>query len=76
MGRRGLYDGERAAGLNRMAVLWVLNQSDGRHSLLDIAELAGIPFSSIAAAADALREVGLLARTDAHEVRTSAADAA
>ena len=76
LGRRGLYDGERAAGLNRMAVLWVLNQSDGRHSLLDIAELAGIPFSSIAAAADALREVGLLARTDAHEVRTSAADAA
>jgi aminopeptidase-like protein len=76
LGRRGLYDGERAAGLNRMAVLWVLNQSDGRHSLLDIAELAGIPFSSIAAAADALCEVGLLARTDAHEVRTSAADAA
>jgi aminopeptidase-like protein len=37
-----------------MALLWVLNLADGRHSLLDMAERAGFPFATIRAAADAL----------------------
>lgn len=43
-----------------MAILWVLNLSDGRHSLLDIAERSGLRFRQIALAADALSEHGLL----------------
>ena len=42
------------------ARLWTLNLSDGEHSLLDIAERSGLPFSRISEAADLLREVGLL----------------
>ena len=43
------------------ALLWVLNQSDGEHGLLDIAERAGMPFPAIEEAALALIEAGLLA---------------
>ena len=39
-----------------MAMLWVLNLSDGEHSLLDVAERSGLPFDTVAAAADALHE--------------------
>lgn len=63
LGRRGLYrmvGGPADAGLNEMAVLWVLNQSDGKHSLLDIAERAGLGFDSIQKAARALEEHQLL----------------
>ncbi len=42
------------------AILWVLNQSDGGHSLLDIAERAGVGFATIREAADRLAECGLL----------------
>lgn len=63
LGRRGLY---RATGGNElpgfeMALLWVLNLSDGRHTLLDIAERATVPFRVILKAAQALEGVGLLA---------------
>ena len=34
-----------------MALLWVLNLADGRHSLLDTAERAGLPYEQIRAAA-------------------------
>jgi aminopeptidase-like protein len=44
-----------------MAFLWLLNQSDGMHSLLDIAERAQLPFKVIADAATELECVGLLA---------------
>ena len=37
-----------------MALLWVLNFSDGLHSLLDIAEKSGYAFESIKNAADLL----------------------
>ena len=60
LGRRGLYDG--AVPIDRMAMLWVLNLSDGRHSLFDIAARAGHPFAAVAAAAAALRDAGLLVR--------------
>jgi aminopeptidase-like protein len=43
-----------------MALLWVLNLADGRHSLLDTAERAGVPFAAIRAAADALLATNLL----------------
>jgi aminopeptidase-like protein len=63
LGRRGLYasmGGQRSAGYDQMALLWVLNLADGRHSLLDMAERAGLPFAAIRAAADALLSVDLL----------------
>jgi aminopeptidase-like protein len=63
LGRRGLY--RALGGTNipdlQMALLWVLNLSDGHHSLLDIAERAKASFRSIRAAADILLEHGLLA---------------
>ena len=63
LGRRGLFPpvGARGASAEVMANLWVLNFSDGRHSLLDIAERAGIPLVAITGAANALVEGGLLA---------------
>jgi len=66
LGRRGLYGnkgGSSPAGFE-MALLWVLNMSDGRHSLLDIAERASMPFATIKSAADALREASLLRIVD------------
>lgn len=63
LGRRGLYDG--VAGKHELpdfelALLWVLNQSDGCHGLLEIAERSGIDFHVIDAAARALEKSGLL----------------
>ena len=46
------------------ALLWVLNLSDGRHSLLDVAERSRMGFRSVRAAADVLVEHGLLAVPD------------
>ena len=64
LGPSGLYrafgDGPAGAAAQR-AVLWVLNLSDGRHSLLDVAERSGLPFAAVARAAAALREHGFLA---------------
>ena len=62
LGRRGLYGGVGGARLPgyEMALLWVLNGSDGRLSLLDIAERAGLPFQVIQQAAAHLLEHGLL----------------
>jgi aminopeptidase-like protein len=63
LGRRGLYDaigGDKDAYARNMAMLWTLNMSDGEHSLLQIAERAGLPFSVIASTADVLQQKGLL----------------
>jgi len=63
LGRRGLYSktsAERDVGQRDLAMLWVLNLCDGRHSLLDIAERSGLAFGTIAASADDLAEAGLL----------------
>ena len=62
LGRRNLYrsTGGEDIGQEISARLWVLNFSDGQHSLLDIAERSGIPFPVISDAADLLRESGLL----------------
>jgi aminopeptidase-like protein len=66
LGRRGLYrnTGGTSPANFEMSLLWVLNMSDGRHSLLDISERAGIPFATIRRAAEALREVSLLGVVD------------
>src|SRR5580704_106225 len=63
LGKRGLYamvGGRADAGVREMAMLWVLNLSDGNHSLLDISERSRMSFDSIYEAAGALREKGLL----------------
>jgi aminopeptidase-like protein len=41
-------------------MLWVLNLSDGEHSLLDIAERSKLRFAAIEQAASNLEEHGLL----------------
>jgi aminopeptidase-like protein len=62
LGRRDLYrsTGGEAIGVEISARLWVLNLSDGEHSLLDIAERSGLPFSTVNNAATLLRQAGLL----------------
>jgi aminopeptidase-like protein len=66
LGRRGLYGqigGRSDAEERQMAMLWVLNLSDGDMSLLDVAERAGLPFALVADVAGVLEEAGLLSRT-------------
>lgn len=63
LGRRSLYDaigGDKEAPDRNMAMLWVLNLSDGGHSLLDIAERSGLPFRDVSGAADRLEAAQLL----------------
>jgi aminopeptidase-like protein len=62
LGKRNLYrsTGGEAIGVEIHARLWVLNLSDGEHSLLDIAERSGLPFASISDAADLLVQSQLL----------------
>jgi len=63
LGKRGLYraiGGQADGGGDELAMLWVLNLSDGDHSLLDIAERSGLAFDVIRRAADALLEHDLL----------------
>jgi aminopeptidase-like protein len=63
LGKRGLYraiGGIADAGRVELAMLWLLNLSDGSHALLEIAERAGLPFEMVLTAARALVEHGLL----------------
>lgn len=63
LGSRGLYrltGGRQESSLNETSLLWVLNLSDGCHSLLDIAERSGISFGPIRQAAEILQGQGLL----------------
>jgi aminopeptidase-like protein len=65
LGRRGLYGmigGDKDAAASNMAMLWILNLSDGMHSLLDIAERANLPFGVIRRTALVLHRSGLLRR--------------
>lgn len=57
LGKRGLYS---SIGANELALLWVLNLSDGGNTLLDIAERSGFEFSSIQGSASQLLKSGLL----------------
>jgi aminopeptidase-like protein len=65
LGKRGLYPkmGGPGAEEEQLAMLWVLNQSDGGNSLLDTAERSGISFASLRSSARKLVEAGLLAET-------------
>jgi aminopeptidase-like protein len=63
LGRRGLYGslgGRSDAKAAQLAMLWVLNLSDGEHSLLDIAERSEVDFDAVVTAADALVAAGLI----------------
>src|SRR5690606_6296983 len=54
LGRRGLYRaiaGQQERQSRELVILWVLNLSDGRHSLLDIAERADVSFEEVQRAA-------------------------
>jgi aminopeptidase-like protein len=67
LGKRGLYrlmGGNQETGFDQMSMLWVLNLSDGRQTLLDIAERSGYAFTVIHHAASALQESGLLQIVD------------
>ena len=65
LGKYGLYPsvGGRSASDAVMAMLWTLGHSDGSTSLLQIADLAGLPFSQVREAAGRLEPAGLLDRT-------------
>jgi aminopeptidase-like protein len=63
LGKRGLYKtigGAKADYINQLAVLWTLNLSDGQHTLLNIAERAGIEFDEVKKVVDLLLQHGLL----------------
>ncbi|MCS6926681.1 MAG: DUF4910 domain-containing protein, partial [Candidatus Binatia bacterium] len=57
LGKRGLYravGGQAGDKSRELAMLWVLNLSDGTHSLLDIAERSGMQFPIIQQVAEVL----------------------
>lgn len=63
LGRRGLYSllGGREGGREKeLALLWVLNLSDGDYSLLDICRRSGLSFPTVLEAVQALVKVELL----------------
>ncbi len=63
LGKRGLYGpvgGQSQKVASQIAMLWVLNLSDGRHALLDVAERSGLSFPAVRTAARALQGAGLL----------------
>ncbi len=65
LGRRGLYDqlgGGTTAAEDRMAMLWILNLSDGSHSLTDIAERSGIDESDLRRVAAILEDRAVIDR--------------
>jgi len=65
LGSRGLYRGYPHTDADDLALLWILNLSDGRQSLLDIAERSGNTFATIKRAADRLLATGLLVEAGA-----------
>lgn len=64
LGPRGLFrtTGGTDPGRLEHAYLWLLNQSDGGRSLLEIAERAGMPFDFVYQAACDLQKAGLVER--------------
>lgn len=63
LGRRGLYQhigGHPDSKNFQFAMLWVLNLSDGFHSLVDISERSGLKFNIISEAAEILITENLL----------------
>jgi aminopeptidase-like protein len=63
LGRRGLYrsaGGAVATPDDERALLWVLNQCDGRSTVLDVARRSGMAYAVVARAAQRLEQAGLL----------------
>jgi aminopeptidase-like protein len=63
LGRRGLYRAIGAghgANVDELSLLWVLNLSDGEHTLVDVAEQSGLTYAQIRDAARTLVEHDLL----------------
>jgi aminopeptidase-like protein len=63
LGKRGIYSqigGQIDAKAKELALLWVLNLSDGKNSLLDIAERSNLNFFTVSNAAQTLLKTGLL----------------
>ena len=63
LGKRGLFrgiSGQSKMKNYQMALLWVLNLSDGKNSLLEISDRSSLDFNEIKFAADALENVELI----------------
>ena len=63
LGKYGLYDnvgGDNQTRNFQLALLWLLNYSDGEHSTLDIHEQSGISLAELDMAAQALQKADLL----------------
>ncbi len=63
LGKRGLYQavgGQQDKKLRELAMLWVLNLSDGNYTLLDISERSGIKFDILQETVIALSKHHLL----------------
>ena len=70
LGRRGLYrkmGGFQDIAESQLAMLWMLNMSDGRNSVLDIAIRSKMHYLKLHAAATLLRDNGLLELIDTDE---------
>ena len=66
LGKHGLFrsTGGQAPKEFEFALLWILNQADGKHGVLDIADATGIPDAVVMAAADALLAADLILVSD------------
>jgi aminopeptidase-like protein len=64
LGKRGLYRSIAGGASTEAALLWVLNLSDERHSLLDISDRSGLPYREVLDAAETLQAHDLLAEAD------------
>ena len=73
LGKRGLYGavGGQSPVTRERAMLWVLNQSDGTQSLLDIARSAQLKFATVRDAALELEGAGLLRPIPERHVRAA-----
>jgi len=63
LGKRGLYKpvgGQSSQKDYQMAILWILNLSDGNYSMLDIAWKSGLDFELLLQATEDLHKAGLL----------------
>lgn len=63
LGRRGIYGAMGGYGGRKeleMAILWILNQSDGNHDLLSVAQKSNISFRVIMKATEILLKQGLI----------------
>jgi len=60
----GNIGAERKKTVDTMTILWVLNMSDGKNSLLDISERSNLRFDEVKHAAEVLFDAGLLKRVE------------